>query len=525
MAWRLEKNQLTEEPEYIFDGMENGIGDSPYTGIANMQGLNVKYYPKVAYSNIARTESTYTGGTGNAPATNTNYIVQDPLNLTNLYSLTGATTVGGTGSIVRQSLDSGKTWTIVTGNDKTLAYGNGLFILLGYLHVVSGTTINAIAINSGGTTGAWITMTTSITVAGASMGYAMVGRDIIAYICMKGNPYSYVASIIPAQNSGGATYDPNDPATFTWSDMALALPNVYGGKPTYLCELQTNLLVAVGNLIVPWDRTSTSYQIPFPFPEFISKMINVDNNVYCFGGVPTYDATVFSPVSVGRGNIYTYNGWTGSLFKKIPDSLATPFVNDPTWFIGGLMVHTGRVFFGAVSLKTDATSGGIYSLDVETGAINRETFDGEFFYTALCTVGNTLVDSNIVSYAGGYYDTVNARNRLNYTDQAGYRTEGIIETDILQVGSHLQAKTFNTLEVRFRNPLSTAEAVDVSIKKYFRGSVVSPTNPAYTAVAGNTDISFTCPIFVQNNEEIQVKLRTYPIQNGSGIPIKQIIIR
>lgn len=535
--WILEKNISTGEPEYVFSGMENGIGDSPYTGIASMIGFNIKNYPKVAYSNIARALSTQS----TPPATQVNYIIQDPNNLTNLYSVTDL-------GVVRQSVNSGKTWTLTTAAPTAgdQGRGNGIFIYGGFLHVIRDLNIDAIAINASGVTGAWTTMQnnaatapifSTTTQAVGQNHFSLVGRDGISGTVTVNNTYicngKYIASLIPKPN---ATYNPADQTTYTWNETALGLPTNSYGFATHLCELRTSLLITTGNLIVPWDRTSTSYDIPFPFTETVSKMVNINNIIYCFGGVPTANAaSSYIPNIAGRGNIYYFNGFVGGIIKKIPDSLAAPFVDDPEWIIGGVMVQLNRIYFGAINNNggITVTGGGVYSLDVGSegqaiqyqispAPLNVENGNQEFLYTALCSSSDILVNSTILSYAGAYIDNINSVFRFNYTDQAGNRESAVLQTDILQVGTRLQNKTFNRIEIRFRNPLSIGETVDVFARKYFRGSTATNSSYTYTAGAGSTELSFTFPTIVQQNEEIQLMIITTPINNGSGVPIKEI---
>jgi hypothetical protein len=554
MAWTLQQNNLTGEPEYVFNGFENGIGDSPYSGISFMSGLDIKNSPKTAYSNPARRTSTMNFSLAQ-PAEQINYIIQEPKWAKNLYSITAAGTL-------RQSLDDGKTWTIITGNSTTSAHGNGMFIYKGWLHLTTDVGIDAILLDTAGgtgTTGSWSNqfITFAIPQAIGVNHYAIVGRDQIAYMC-NGNYISSLAEKV------GQSYSPaTGSSTYNWTEQALGLPfadtNNLGAQATYLCELRTSLLVAYGNFIIPWDRTSTSYDIPFPFPETIAKMINVNNTIYCFAGVPVYFNTydyngVFSgtgqpynPVCAGRGNIYYYNGFSGDLLKTIPDHLAVtyPAKQEPRWLIGGIAAFNGKILFGAMDYNAQLLGqAGVYSLDVSTQSqaiqyqvapspLTIKNSGGIFPYgfpTAICVTNNITVNSNILSFATGVtivQGDATSGYGYQYTDDLGFREQGIIQTDVLQVGTHLQNKTFNTIEVRFRNPLSAGETVQVYSYKYFGGSTSTSdqTNFTYTAPTASKELSFTCPTVVQNNEEIELYLITNPIQNGSGIPIKEIILR
>ena len=539
--WTLQQNPESGQPEYVFNGIENGIGDSPYTGIGLMSGLNIRNWAKTGYSNIALATSTMSGG---APSEEITYTIQDPTYLNCLYSVT----IGG---IVRQSVNSGATWTIVTAisYDDSAGFGQGIFIWGQYLHIISQSNIYAIQINNTGTTGGWIRMADNasnatifnLTSQNNQQGhYAHFSNtDKIVYIC-NGN---YVASLAPVTTG---SYDPNNNATYTWNEKALLLPGVLqvsgihtNIRAKWICDLQNNILIAFGNLIIPWDRTSLQYNTPFPFSESIGKMINVNNIIYCFGGVTTYTGgSIYRTVIAGRGNIYYYNGFNGGFLKKIPDSLSSPFVNEPEWLIGGIMSFQNRVFFGAINNNgSPPQGGGVYSLDVssESAAIQYQvapsplnietTASSTFLYTALCATSNDLVSSTILNYSGSYINTNGTTYAYNYTDQSGNREQGVIETDVLQVGTNLLPKTFTTIEVRFRNPLSAGETVLVEARKNIFDNVSNSGTFTYTAPSNSTELSFTCPTIVQKNEEIQLRLVTTPIINGSGIPIKEIRIR
>jgi len=58
MSWNIETNPVTQRPEVVIKGFENGIADSPYTGIADMRNINVSTATKqanVAFANAAVT--------------------------------------------------------------------------------------------------------------------------------------------------------------------------------------------------------------------------------------------------------------------------------------------------------------------------------------------------------------------------------------------------------------------------------------------------------------------------------------
>lgn len=552
--WRQESNPITKQPEYVWEGFENGIGDSPYTGISFMSGFNIKNYAKVGYSNIARSASTMTGG---APSEEIISTLQDPNNLSNLYSVTIA-------GVVRQSLNYGQTWNTNATSPAGITEATGMFIWGQYLHVIGGTGGNdhiyVIVIGSSGTTGAWTDMQDNPSGTGTAPIFNATAQnkqqnhyalyctfDKKVYIC-NGN---WVSSLTPgiAYNTGATvTYNPiANNTSYTWNETALKLNAVSAGSSSYtqmyanyLEQLQDKLLISQGNLILPWDRVSLHYDTPFPLSENIGKMININNIIYVFGGVPLFTAgNVIRSVVAGRGSIFYYNGFNGGYFRKIPDSLnISNFINEPEWLIGGLMSFQTKVFFGAIGGNGSPNfAGGVYSMDIssETQAIQYQTAPSPLtiettasstkLYTALYTTQNKLLNSNILNYSGGYTNTNGTTYAYDYTDQAGNREQGDLTTDIMQVGTKLNPNTFSQIEVRFRNPLAVGETVLVEARNYFNGNVGSNSTYTYTAPANSTELSFSCPVIMQANEELSIRLVTTPIADtsgGTGIPIKQI---
>lgn len=552
MAWSQQKNPGTGNPELVFSGLEQGIGTSPQTGIEILAGINIKNYPSVGYSNIARANSTQPGG---GVAYQVNYIVQDPQNINNLYAQ-------GFDGVIYQSLNAGLTWTTVTAIGTSNNNGNGLVILLSntsggiynatYLLACSDSDINAIQINASGTTGSWVTMQSNSSgvmfATAAPSGYRGYNHSGIASINVNqvtgtlsnGQPViffcnnSYISSL---QGVTGQTFDPSNNGTYLWTEKNLLLPIVAGGVSTSLVELKGSLYVTVGNLIVPWDYQSVNYGVPFAYTEFIHKATVIDNIIYAFGGAPVYQShsgTVLTTTIAGRGYIYYYDGWSGGVLKKVPDHLTGTF--DPTIYIGGTMRHLDKLWFSCTPTLSGVLSGlGVMSIDINNqsygaenapaGALSIENSDG-LFYNCLFSLNNTLVNSTTLSYAGAYTQIVAGPSTnyiFDYTDQSGNREQGLIKTDIIKVGTNQDPKTFNQVEVRFMKPLIHNETVFVAIYNYFNHQVTG--SYTYTAPSGSTDLSFVFPVFSQSAEYIQVYVLTTPLQNGSGVPIQEIILR
>ncbi|HEY5138849.1 MAG TPA: hypothetical protein VIJ25_05950, partial [Methylococcales bacterium] len=108
MAYRIEK----QTSELVIDGWEKGIFASPFTGIANISGLNTSYYPGVAYVNYRRQPATITGGTMTNPVSKT----VSPAGLIYIQD--------DSGQIWKQSVVNAFTFDLLTGGTGRFGIGN-----------------------------------------------------------------------------------------------------------------------------------------------------------------------------------------------------------------------------------------------------------------------------------------------------------------------------------------------------------------------------------------------------------------
>jgi hypothetical protein len=556
-AYHWEQNPNNENlNDLVINGFEAGIGDSPEVGLQLLSGANIKNFPKVAYANVARANSLVT------TAGIMTYIIQDPVYLNNFYA------VDYSGNVY-QSIGNntngygGKTWVVISGNSTTNAHGNGLIIWsipgtggpINYLFVSRDNFLDCIEVNVSGHTGSWTTLLSND---GSHYCFSLtykpygVNHNCLAsvYSFLNGAPTLYFCNgqYLASLSAGLSGFNPSSSATssYIWNETALVLPSSEGGIATSLAEMKNNIYTTIGNLIVPWDYTSSGYQFPFAFTEFVNKMIVIDNILYCFGGSYVDElgnawwegsANVLTPIIAGRGYIYYYDGWGGGVLKKIPDHLAPALTGflEPTFYIGGYMKHLNKLFFGVSSSFSIQSAGlGVMSVDMNNQAYGIESQPGGAlsiengyfnFYTALCSLNNVLVNGNTLSYVGNYYENSPTYYCFDYTDQLGNRENFEIRTDIIKVGTNQNPKTFSQCEIRLRSPLYTGETIYLSAYNYFASYAQEPTNPVYTAPANDTTVSIVVPIFLQASEYIQIRISASLVANGSGCPIQEIILR
>lgn len=320
---------------------------------------------------------------------------------------------------------------------------------------------------------------------------ALAATDDILYFCNRDR----VGAISAAPDQ---IFDVEDFETTRLNYNALALPQYE--KAVWLEQLSVNLMVIGRNFIYPWDRTSTSYNIPLPINEEMSKVINILNTLYILAGE--------------KGNIYSSNGYSISLYKKIPDSFTNSI--DPTWSWGGFMFHRNRLFFGAYSQTMDSDEeSGIFSIDLnsENAILNFESQGS----TGLVPSGsasavNILIDlnndlSNTSTYSPDRYYSAYENNGIgvvDYNDDTPWTNfEAVIETDLIPVGTFLEKRTFQDVEYKLDKPLASGDQIRLS----FRTNL----NESYTVIgttSGSTNqvISESFSSNVNEAEWLQFKI-------------------
>ena len=327
---------------------------------------------------------------------------------------------------------------------------------------------------------------------------AIVGINDVLYFCNG----STVGSISVPPYNPAAVFKVNDFNTMYINYVELQLRQT--DTATWLTEITSggsvNLLIAVQNYIYSWDRTTTlvdnfptQVYSATPISENPSRMINILNNIYIFAGQ--------------KGNIYISNGYSVSLFKKLPDSFLG--IIDPSWVIGGMMFHRGKLWFGAVGSKSTSNAvQGIFSLTLSTGIGygSSETpgvlnFESQNSYgigpTSSADATGILIDGNYF-YGNGYANgvTIDVYYSAYYNNNAGgidfndstlwANYEPAIETDLIPIGTFFQKRTFEMVEFKLDRPLASGDSIKLSYRTTSTGSYTLVGNSQITGTAGTT---------------------------------------
>lgn len=421
--------------DLVINEWYKGIAESPHLGFHDIRNVDIFTSPGIAQPNYKTAKVSATTVTG-LPK----WIVKNPGG--NFYALDSA------GVVYKSS--TGSSWSVVSGNTTTSAAGNGLVIWKSYLLVMRNAFIDVMKISDESWTNGWQALTTD-----SEWHMAIVGQDDIVYI---GNS-RYIASL--SENTG-QTFAPGTAATYTYTAQALDLPAQYRVK--CLAELGVNLMIGTlsgdadytGNTadIFPWDRVSTSFNIPIRIAERgVHQLLNHENLLYITAGI--------------TGNIYISNGSNTQLLRKLPDSiinLSSSLGTFITYFPGAIMSYNGRVYFGV--------SSGTQSGSVDGIGVWSVTRKGNLTFEHTISTGTVNPTNNL--FIGALYPW-HSTYFIGWRDNTTYGIDNIdgnrfasyaskIKTPLYQVGTPLSKFTFTQVEFTLDRPMIANDGIKISYR-------------------------------------------------------------
>lgn len=432
---------------------------------------------------------------------------------------------------------SGRAWYISNGNfsiavntvvylgNLTLGGGQGICAFFGYLFVFRSTTIDYANINN--------------LLAGSSpfiqwhYGWSAVGTPLIDYthqvISATDNAMYFcngsgVGSVL---QKAGTNFDPASSSTYTFNNVALALPNF--DRATFLSQLGTNLLVGgIQNYVYPWNRTSPSFNYPLIIGEnSTARIVSTNSSAYIFAG--------------NRGNIYITNGVNIQLYKKVPDFLSgteNPYYTWGTSYLSAATVGAGDaiylrnfIYFTLVAYDNAGNAlnnlGAVFAIDTNTKALTiaNQLSYGSYNGTITALIPNIVTSGSFtlspgLSYfaawsSGGSFG-VDVSSSTPYTNYQTY-----IDSDFIPVGTFAQSRTFQQVEFKLSKPLVAGESVRVSQR--------SNLTDAFTVIGTTTTtgaISDMYPVNWQTVQWLQLRAELSSIASSpSYTRLTQIRIR
>lgn len=288
---------------------------------------------------------------------------------------------------------------------------------------------------------------------------------------------------------------------------------------TDMTDLKSTLVVAGEEKVYTWDYISPNMSSPSPVGEPIHRIINLLNNIYILAGQ--------------KGNIYISNGYSSQLFYKIPDYISG--VIDPVFAWGDLMVHRSKLFFQSL-VKSNAGANilaGIFSLivsptqnDPSPLALTIESQNSYGLTPASGALANGLLIDNPAATNGidNYYSAWSngaSTGGIDYNDTSVWQNwEGVIETDIIPLGSILEKRTLSHIMFKLDRPMVSGDAIRIS----WRPSL----SDSYTLMGTTTTTQLSD--YYQSNihqaQWAQFKIEFKGASSGSSrIPLQEVRIQ
>ena len=350
---------------------------------------------------------------------------------------------------------SGGTWQLITGNTLTNSSANGICVWKNFLFVFRNAFIDVwgdltAALGARTWQNSWQALVSAAGSGNSHHAMWSLSDDILYWVDDR-----YVGSLQEV-----TTFDPTAAGTYTFTQQALDLPqNAVGQK---IEELGGNLMILATlgsnnySALFPWDRISTTFYLPIKLYTVIDQMIAHNNLLYL--------------LDLEAHKIWVTNGSSVIEKKEIPEIIVPNFAGST---IGAVMIHQGRLFF---TISGTSNYSAIYSLDLESNVLVLEQKISPDTYT---TDTNLYYISSLVSQSGQYYvgwfynngqyggiDSITGRSSST-TRYDNFDT--YFETALLQVGTTLEKRTFEQVDVYFASPLESGEG----IKIYYRGDNTS----------------------------------------------------
>jgi len=279
---------------------------------------------------------------------------------------------------------------------------------------------------------------------------------------------NYVASL-----TEDTTFDPSDSGTFSFNPQALDLPA--GEKIYALDELNFNLMIGTGNgkegKIYSWDTFSPSYSgVLKTSVSYVATMKVVNNILYFFDNL--------------WGTIYATNGISIQKIKDFPEGSAgiqQVYFDNPLYIFPrshALAVVKDKILVGVGTISTGMTTPGIYSYNLQNGALTLEYSAASNSTTANITF-YALYSVSLLQLLAGVYDSSlssDYRYKLENTYISNYyrNTTSYLETGLMTVGTKYQPKTFRFFEIQTGKELASGEAITL----YYRNNLTD----SYTTI-------------------------------------------
>jgi hypothetical protein len=454
--------QAKNSGELIVEGWPAGIAPSPLEGFGLFRNVDITTNPGSVRLSYATVD--VTGGSTSVSGLVIG-MVKNPKNSSQIFALDAA-------GVLYQSVNGGGSWFTVA-TTYTAGQGQGIEVWRDCLFVVVNDIVNVYYFLSHGEV--WVNSFETFAGAYADSLYHTMLRSIddTLYICAG----QYVSNL--SENSG-KTFDPTNSATFTFNAAAIPLAQYYRTK----CLQDLGQYLAIGTWqgsnpsdiksadLFMYSRAALTLGIPLQMNENgVNSMLSHDNRLYVQAGL--------------TGKIYECNTTSFTELVQVPNYCCN-LDNGAGMFVypKAMAFHRGKLLFGLSIVSGNPANIGVWSYQLpepgrKTGALTLDytISTGNDGSAALLQIGSLLSTANQSLLIGWYdqagtyqgattpfgIDQVNVLRVYDLNAQGQY--QGIIETELFQVGEAYANRTVQSLEEYLSKELTLNQGVQVWWRK------------------------------------------------------------
>lgn len=474
-------------PEIVIKDWQTGIAESPHLGFGDMRNVDIDTVPGALKCGLEATKLSGSTVTGLVK-----WLVRDPRISDNIYALDEV-------GVVYRSTDAGLSWSVLSGNT-TPGGGQGMVIWKDYLFVARSTLLDVYGPLTSGSawTNGWQTIT-----ADSAFHPMLRGQDDILY----GGAGRYVFSIQEAT----PPFAPGTGASYTFTAQALDLPAEY--KIKSMAELGKNLMLGtwIGANpydnkvadIFPWDRVSSSYNLPIKIAETgCHQLLSDSGMLYIQAGT--------------QGTVFVLTGSAAAPLKELKNVsvlLGETLVQYPC----AIMKHRGKICFG-LSLPAGTPGGiGVYSIDKKGALVLERTVStGGDGSSAALEIGSLLSISDNI-FLMGWRDSstygIDGVER-NYYRSTSYGAK--VDSALYVVGGPTRKASFSELEILLTAPLSTGQGVRIKYRDDLTSSFT--TIGTFDFATYGAVESLRADASIADVEKIQLRIELTTASSSTGTP-------
>lgn len=417
-------------------------------------------------------------------------------------------------------------WHLIVGNNPDnfgtrRAYG--LATAFGYLFSFNAASVDIMKLNTGSWINAWSGGT------GLSFGDFQSNNSHTAFVPYGNVDELFFANCNPANGAqpyigtllqvAGKLFNPTDPTTYEWNNVALQLPDY--AYITDFEELGAYLAIAtIGSTIYLWNTTSTDgFQNIIPTPEpWVACLKNINSVLYYGAGF--------------RGNIYSTLGTTSAKILDFSDQVSN--VPQTLTYVNSIANYNGYMLFSITGANP-----GMYLVDISDE--NNRYHLKNICSNPLGVPGKIFTDWNSQLFGGNpgsdfyyvYYryfmswsDTFTESSTVRGCDSNFIHTFGqwrqtdgksSFVSQLYRVADNQLPYTFDQCNLYLTEPIQEGHQVIISTRKDNESDFTNPIVFDFTAMQNGDGVAGNLSVNVENARMFQAQVTIYiPPSDGQA---------